>query len=265
MNIRIGIEMAHSFGDAMFSTPLIKKLSEIYNTKITVAVEKRHEDAYYNLPWVSDLININNMTHGVDILRSKGYNVVIQATPNIKFFEYQAAAPDHSLIDTPLLVAREHDIGDFDQRPIFIPTAEELKVLDTIPRDKPIIAVESVYNSGQSWCDQRAIDSIVAKYVNTHYIIWLSNRGAPSHPNVLDMLQFSRRQCIVALRLAETFFSVGSGFFCASMAYEPKDQPKRTVCMWIDELYKYKNRLNELGWNKNITWVHSHAELAQAL
>ena len=262
---KLGVESAHGFGDGLFNSALIRELSKHHNTKVGVAVRPHCKDAFYNLPWVDEIVEIQQMNEGAKALQDLGYQRTIQITQNVKFFEFRKSDPDHSLIDTPLFTGRQLGLPDFDQRPIFYPTREELATTDCMLSDQPTIAIESVYTSGQSWTKRGDIQLILDKYLPTHRILWLSNSGAPDHPNVDNLLRFSRRQAIMCLRACDIFFSVGSGFLCATLALPSGLQSTRTVCLWRDEFYKYKRPLAQHTWCKDLTWIHNQQELHQYL
>lgn len=261
----IGVECAHSFGDTLFNIPLIKAIHDQYGHKITVATREPYRDGFYNVPWINEIITIGGMGYGVIRLRNLGYKHVFQITQNAKFPHYKTIDPEHSLIDTPLWVGRELGLPDFDQRPMFFPTQEEIDKTNSILTDQPTIAIESVARSGQSWIEWDDIKLIIEKYKDTHRILWLSNENAPNLPCVDNLLRFSRREVIMCLRAADIFFSVGSGFFCSSLALPQEWQPKKIVCLWRDMMYKYVNRLNELKWHKDLTWVQRKEELPKIL
>lgn len=262
---KLGVECAHGFGDGLFNAALIRELSKHHETPVGVAVRSHCKDAFYNLPWVDEIIEIPHMNHGMSKLSAIGYQRVIQITQNVKFYEFCQQDPTHSLIDTPLWTGRQLGLPDFDQQPIFIPTAEEHAASREIVTDQPTIAIESVYQSAQSWADGNAIKLILNKYLSTHRILWLSNQGAPSHPKVDNLLRFNRRQVIMCLRACDIFFSVGSGFFCASLALEHYNQPSKIVCLWKDELYKYEKPISQHNWHPSITWIHNQSELTNYL
>lgn len=264
-NGKVGVESAHGFGDGLFNAALVKAISEKHGAKVAVAVRPHCKDAFYNLPFVSEIIEIENMNHGVKKLRQLGFEYVYQITQNVKFFEFKGHDNNHSLIDTPMLVGRQLGINHFDNRPLFIPTEQERQAGEKLKSDKPTIAIESVYKSAQSWAQPHHIARIVAKFKDTHRIMWLSNEGAPKLPNVHNMLGYTRRECIMCMQHCDIFFSVGSGFFCASLALPRDLQPKRTICLWTDNLYRYEKPLGKLQWNPAITWVHNDEELNSAL
>lgn len=263
----VGVEAAHGFGDCLFNIPLIRELKILHNTKIGVAVRPHCKDAFDNVPWVSEVIEISHMYHGLPALQRLGYKRRFQITQNAKFYEFRGAHPNHSLIDTPLWTGRELGCPqNFDNKPLFFPTPDESLAGSRMKAgNKPTIAIESVYKSAQSWANQKAFDMIIAKYAHTHRILWLSNEGAPQIPAVDDMLRFTRRECIMCLQACDIFFSVGSGFFCASLALDPTKQPKKIVCLWTDELYRYEGPVTKYKWHPDITWVHNRAELRQCL
>lgn len=260
--MKIGVECAHAFGDCLFINALIRELAKARGAKITVATRQPYRDAFYNVPWVSEIIPINSMGDGTKALRQHGCTETHQITQNVKFFEFKQRDGEHSLIDTPLWTGRELGLPDFDQRPIFNPTSAERSAIRTILTGEPTIAIESEYRSGQSWATIADIKAISDKFANRR-ILWLSNKDAP--PYVDDMLRFTRRQAILALQACDVFFSVGSGFFCSALALPESLQPRKIVCLWDDSMYKYERRLAELQWHKNITWVHNKAELEQCL
>lgn len=261
----IGIESSHGFGDLCFNLPLIRAIKEKHNDEIWVASRPHCKDALYNTPFIDKIIDIPEMQHGIHKFKSMGFKTY-QITQNIKFFEFRNEHdPHHSLINTPLMTGRQLQCNDFDNRPLYYPTETEIQNTNSIISDKPTIAVESIYTSGQSWADTTAFNMILDYYSKTHRILWLSNNNAPRVPVVDNLLRFSRRECIMCLRSADIFFSVGSGFFCASLALPKEYQPKKIVCLWIDDLYKYEEPLNKYKWHTDITWVHNHIELKECL
>lgn len=260
-----GVEMSHSFGDCMFSLPLIKSLSEHNMCKIGVATQKRFSDAFFNIPFISEIVLIDGLTQGLKKLGEMGYERVEQITPHHHFPIFKDRDPSFCLIDTHLRVGRLLGCADFDQRPIFTPTNDEEAAVSQYSSDKPLIAIESIANSGQSWCDKKAVDMIINRHRNTHRILWCSNQHAPNLPFVDDCLRYTRRQIICLLRKVEIFYTTGSGFFCASMALPHNARPNKIVCLWIDDVYKYEHRLSQLGWHPNIVWVHNHQELQASL
>lgn len=277
----IGVESAHGFGDIYFNISLIRELKNKYNDEMWVAARTHCKDALFNIPWVDKIVEIQEMGQGIIKLKDMGCDPVFQITQNVKFVEFnphgfanpfvpemdlgvlcEGDAWSHSLVHTPLWTGRQlHCPPNFDNKPIFIPTDDEILKTESMVQDRPTIAIESVYTSGQSWSDKRAIDAIVSKYADTHRILWLSNQGAPEITAVDDMLRFTRRECISCLRTCDIFFSVGSGFFCASLGLPEALQPKKIVCLWTDDVYKYEDPLNEYKWHPDITWIHNHDEL----
>jgi hypothetical protein len=262
---KIGVESYHGFGDCLFNVPLIRELSRKYNTKIGVAVKRACKDAFYNIPWIDEIIECDNMWDGINKMKVLGYETTYQITQNVKFFEFRESDPNHSLIETPLLTGLQIGLERFNNKPIYIPTENEISKTDNMASSRPTIAIESVFNSIQSWADAKAFEAIVNKFKDTNRILWLSNNNAPKIPSVDDLLRFNRRECIMCLRAAEIFFSVGSGFFCSSLALGREYQPKKIVCLWIDDMYKYEKELQKKNWHNDITWVHNHEELLQVL
>jgi len=258
----VGVESAHGFGDCLFNIPLIKALAAKYGSPVGVAVEAQCADAYLNVPEIAEIIYIPQMRHGLPKLQSLGYQHVFQITQNEKFFEFRQHDPNHSLIDTARITGQQLGVT-FDPRPQIALTDRELHLGLHLPSDKPIIIVESVYKSAQSWATTQAFTSIVNKHRHTHTIIWASNSGAP--PGTLNMLNHSRREIIGCLHRCERFYSVGSGFFCASLALPVHLQPPEIVCLWLDDFYHYERPLDEHRWHSNIKWVHNHQELDAVL
>jgi hypothetical protein len=272
---KVGVESLWGFGDLCFNLPLIRAISEKHNAKVNVAVASRCKDALINIPWIDQVLIAESLNVGLKNLREIGCEHTYQITQNVKFYEFTQKNPYHSLIDTPLLTGRQIGLPDFDQRPIFLPTDTELEKVKYFKSDRfimnksfgaPLVAVESVYNSIQSWATKKDIGDLVnaiRQKATNHkpHVLWLSNTGAPAQGYVEDMLEFSRRECICSLQFCDTFISVGSGFFCACLALPKEMQPKRIICLWKDELYKYEAPLKKHQWHPNITWVHNRQEL----
>lgn len=254
--MKIGVEMAYGFGDAVFMSPLIKKISEHYGTSIEIAVQQQCEDAFYNLPWVSKIHRISNLHDGMKLF--KNYNHHYQLTPNVNFPRYKEVDQNHSLIDTALLTSKELGFGEINQKPILIFNQNDNCDINFT---KPFIAIENVYKSGQSWANDTAFESIINKYQDKYDILWLSNSKPPL--NVKNYANYTRRQLLSILNKAERFYCVGSGFFCGSLALEKR--PKETICLWIDDYYKYEKRLSEFEWSQNIIWIHNYEELKKHL
>jgi hypothetical protein len=256
----VGIECFHGFGDGLFNAPFLETISRHHNCPVGVATSPHCADAFLNLPWVDEIIHINERDTGDQALKRLNYKTIHKITPSLWFYTFKAQDPNHSLIDTPNRVARELGYPGFDPRPIFRPTAQEMNTLD-LTEDVPTIAIESVYFSQQSWATDDDFRAILAHYGRTHKIIWLSNRNQPTHPNVYQFSHLSRRCLIMCLARADLFFSVGSGFFCAALALPKNRQPKKTVCLWVDGVYRYKEPLAKAGWNENICWVDDRQQL----
>lgn len=262
---KIGVESFHGFGDCLFNIPLIRELSNKHKTRIGVAVKSACKDAFYNVPWVDEIIDCVGIWDGIHRMNQLGYETTYQITQNVKFYEFRQSDPNHSLIETPLSTGSQIGLEYFNNRPIFIPTHNEISKTNSIINEKPTIAIESVFNSLQSWADSKAFEAIIDKFKDTHRILWLSNNNAPKIPSVDNLLRFSRRECIMCLRAADIFFSVGSGFFCSALALSKEYQPKKIICLWVDDMYKYEKELQRKNWYNNITWVHNHEELSDTL
>ena len=261
----IGFESAFSFGDALFNIPLIKTISHHYGTKAKVATKKQYFDAFDNIPFIGDVIEIDQLGQGIELFQ-KDPNIShsFQITQYSKFFQYKKLDPEHSLIDTPSWIAQDYGFHISDQRPIFIPTKAEISSTDLFECG-PYIAIEIEARSGQSWADQLALQMILDKYRHSHKILWLSNCPPPSEKCVVDLSHYTRRQVIMCMRHAQILFSVGSGFFCASLALPAIYQPPKICCLWIDEVYKYEAKLRQCCWHLDLTWVHNHQELSHAI
>ncbi len=271
----IAVESAHRFGDNILNTALIKAIAEKYGHKIGVATQLRYADAFYNLPFIGEIVHIDSMGDGDAKLKAFGYKEVIQIAQNIKFWQYKNEDVEHSLIDTPLWVGRELGLPDFDQKPIFVPIESEKEVGMSLPNAaawttasgmvRKTIAIESVYTSEQSWAKPEDFQKIVDFCYNNHRILWVSNSGAPSRHNVNNMLRHTRREIIMCLQHCETFYTTGSGFMCAAFALPPELQPKKIVCLWREnDIYRYPKRLDELKW-ANIEWIYNSEQLDKHL
>lgn len=262
----IGIESSHGFGDILFNIPLIRAIRKKHNYDRTIVAVRQHcKDALFNIPDIDKIVQIDQMGQGFDKLKNEGCHDTYQITQNVKFYEFRQQDHNHSLIHTPLLTGKQLGCDDFDNRPIFIPTEAEYTTTSTMVQERPTIAIESVYTSQQSWANDIAISSIVEKYQNTHRILWLSNTGAPNNPSVDNMMRFTRRECLMCLRACDLFFSVGSGFFCGSLALPAELQPRKIICLWDDTLYKYEEPIAQYNWHPDITWVHNYNELQEFL
>ncbi len=256
----VGVEMMHGFGDCVFAVPLMRKMSQDLGCPLGVAVKPACADAFHNVPWVDEIVHINELGTGEKALRALGYPVFHHLTPNMTFFGLRLKDPELSLIDAAAALGKEMGHWPFDQRPMVIPTPEEAAAADQF-EDVPTIAIESVYHSFQSWASRDDINAIVTKYGHSHRILWLSDDQPPDHPSVYRTSHLSRRELIMCLRKASIFFSVGSGFFCAALGLPPHLQPARIACLWVDGFYKYEGRLATLRWHPDLTWLHNRAEL----
>ncbi len=268
MDRLIGVESAHNFGDCCFNIPLIKALSEHYNSKVGVAVRQHCADAFNHVPWIKEIVIIPNLWDGMTKLKSMGYENVHQITQNIKFSECVERDPSHSLIDTPLCVGKQLGLKEFDQKPGLYFSESELKTSAEYGarlNGRKTIAVERVFTSGQSWMDDIATNMILEKYSSSYQILWVSNVAGPNHRNVDNLSKYTRREIILMLQYCESFYTTGSGFFCASLGLPENKQPKRIVCLWKDEYYRYQSRLAQLKLHNHIDWAHNHEELQQSL
>lgn len=261
---RLGIECAHKFGDCVLNTGLIREASTRYGCKIGVAVRDLYADAFISNPHIDEIVRIHNMGEGPAAFKKLGYKSSHIATQNIRFFEFKAHG-EHSLIDTPLMVGKGMGLREFNHKPELFLSQAEIESVSAVKDSRPIIAIESVFTSGQSWATPDCFSLIVDKLQSTHKILWLSNQGAPNGSNIDNMLRFSRRQVIAALRHVDVFFSVGSGFFCSTLGLDRSSQPKKIVCLWNDDMYRYKDRLNELKWHPDITWCLNREAFLDAL
>lgn len=272
---KVGVESLWGFGDLCFNIPLIQAIARKYHAKVDVVAASRCKDALKNIPSIGKVYVAEQLNHGIKKLKSLGYTHTFQITQNVKFYEFVKQDPQHSLVDTPLRTAEQLGITLPSQRPVYVPSHEELQKATeylqgnnfrmTKSFGKPLIAIEAVYKSIQSWAKIRDIAAIVNAYSQTHHILWLSNEGAPSIRTVDNMLHFSRRECIAALQHVEHFYSVGSGFFCAALGLPASQQPPKITCLWKDELYRYEKPLNKFRWHPDLTWVHNREELDQCL
>lgn len=262
--MKIGVECTYGFGDCVFAAPAIRAISQHHNAKATVAVQQQCADAFANLEFIDRVLHIGSMWDGIRHFESHSYDRIYQLTPQVRFEACKSKDPEFSLIDSAKHACSEYGIEIGDQRPIFNPTTAELRrstEYASLLHGRPCIAIESYAKSGQSWADQRAIDSIIEAHKSTHQILWLSNVPAPDVLHLHALKEFSRREIIMLLRCCEKFFSVGSGFFCASMALPTLWQPREIITLWIDHYYKYERRLAELKWHDKMVWLHDHIEL----
>lgn len=255
--MKYGINCDGAFGDCMFSTALCKAVAEKYGP-VGVSTQTKYRDAYSNLPFVEFL------TDSRDELGAAGYSVV-DTTPSNYFEAIKSGNPEFSLIDTHGWAWRRA-VGDdlrFNPIPQLVLTTEELRASEGLSFDTGgrLIAIESVAFSGQSWADRRAWKAILDAHTQDH-ILWLSNQDAPELPNINNLLHLGRRQVIAAMSRADTIYTTGSGFFCASLGLPNKI---RTVCLWKDHYYKYEARFAQIGLDKNIIWAHNHDELEKAI
>jgi ADP-heptose:LPS heptosyltransferase len=263
MQTIIGVESAFSFGDALFNVPLIKAIADHHRCKIVVATKSQYADAFMNLGFIEAIHTIENLGEGMAYFQQNPvYWKSYQITQFTKFYDYKETDPEHSLLDTPSYIGRDLGIPAFNPKPIFMPTLRELANTEAnIFGSGPFIAIESEARSGQSWADSNAIQIIIEAHKDTHKILWLSLTPAPE--GTIDLKQLTRREVIMCLRHVDIFYSVGSGFFCAALALLEMYQPKKIRCLWIDNLYKYKDKLTQNKWHKDIEWIDNHQELSQ--
>ncbi len=263
--MRAGVEIAFGFGDCIFGMPAIKLISETFGCVVDVAVQAQCADAFDCAPFVNKIIPVDGCWSGIRHFHDNQYNLAFQLTPYAKFNQYKAEDPNFSLIDCSKRMASELGIEVADQRPlIYLSEAEKTTAAEFIGRltpGKPIIAIESQAKSGQSWADADAVRKIVDRWRDKAHILWLSN--TPAFDGTLGLVNYTRRQIIAMLPRFDHFYSVGSGFFCASLASGLK--PKHTTVMWIDGVYRYIGRIAELGWHHDITWAQNVVELESAL
>ena len=259
--MKAGVEIAFGFGDCIFGVPAVKLISETHGCSVDVAVQAQCADAFLNLPFVKKIIHVDGCWSGIQYFHDQQYKLAYQLTPYSKFQHYKSLDPSFSLLDCSKKLASELGIEVADQRPLIYLSDQEKAVaaglLARLPHGKPIVAIESEAKSGQSWADLAAVQKIVDFWSNKAHILWLSHTQALE--GTLGLVNYTRREIIAMLSNIDHFYSVGSGFFCASLVEGLK--PKHTTVMWIDESYKYVRRLTELGWNPDITWTQNVVEL----
>lgn len=272
------VELAYGFGDAVFGLRLLEKLSEQNGGPIGVATMPHVVDAFQNVPFIDEIIPIGGLNEGHKASKQFKYRDYKQVTSNVYFQEFKNNDPEHSLIDTPKLIGRKFGVEVTDQRPVIYLTDEELHGMRAKYNDGiRSIAIESHYKSGQSWASASDFQKIVDKFAKTHRIMMLSpETPLPTLPSGAvgfdDMKRWTRRQCLGALTTCQYFFNVGSGFFCASLAFgtfdnslDPiSDWPPFSFSLWKDEYYKYKKRLKEID-TKPVEWLDNTEQLTDAL
>jgi hypothetical protein len=266
---KIAVEISHGFGDAIFSTPYLEHLASKYSTKLDVAIQAQCKDALLNNPNIANIHTIGRMWEGYEnYARSNQYEKVLNITPNYWFLRQVEDIPSVSLLDTYAYQScvyndSEHNTPRqeinrnsnlFGKKPSIHLTDEELTSSEKYKNVK--IAIETEYKSGQSWAQTEDFLEI-SKQFNGEQVLWLS-RSEPFLQNTVGYGE-SRRVLIAALRNIDTFISVGSGFFCASMALDM--QPKKIICLWLDHYYKYAGNIEKYGWHNQIKWVGSRSEL----
>lgn len=262
----IGIVCLLSFGDCLFTTALSKAVYDKYGA-VGIVTTPKYADAFTNLPWINDLVIAERfridpvemvLAENTTKLKSLGYQTVLDITPHHYYNNLIAQGWNKSLIDIFAYLASPLELDTYDQKPIFNPTIDEIDQAKCRAKTytKPVIAIESTYFSDQSWGNQNAFKYIIDNYTNCANIIWCSPENAPCGTDPL--LDLSRRTIIQLLNYADIFISVGSGFFCSSLALTPG--PKHTVCLWKDHFYKYEQYFAKHGWDKDIIWVHNMPE-----
>jgi hypothetical protein len=248
--MKIGAETYRSFGDCCFHTPLLKSISEKYKTQVDVATHKSCADAFINLPFIKNIIEIENHIDGINKFKEEQYDHTFWLTSS----RYFPAHVPSSLLNVQIFLARELNVSLPDRRPIFIPTKAEL---DTVGPRRFDVAIESEFLSQQSWATPFDIDLILKTFRNQN-ILWCSKPEGPSGAHRFD----TRRETILALKNVEHFFCVGSGIFCASLNGL---SPINTYVLWTDGYYKYKKTMKSLKWDTSITWIEDRNHLISVL
>lgn len=248
--MKIGAETYRSFGDCCFHTPLLKSISDKYQTPLDIATHKSCADAFINLPFIRDIIEIENHTDGIFKFKENQYDHTFLITSS-RYFPIHVPS---SLLDVQKFLARELKVPLLNRRPIFIPTQAEL---DNVGSKHFDMAIESEFLSQQSWATQFDIDLILKTFENQK-VLWCSKPEGPS-----DTYRFqTRRETILALKNVEHFFCVGSGIFCASLNGL---SPKTTYVLWKDSYYKYKKTMKSLKWDDDIIWIEDRNHLISVL
>jgi len=250
--MKIGVESYGSFGDCCLLTPFIRDLSEKHGTAIDIAVHKKFADAFLNLPFINNIIQINRINDGVKMFKALKYDLYFNATQG-SYFRNNSGM--FSLLDVPDKLSSIMRVHITDRRPVFIPTKTELKVTEN---EKFDLAIESEYNSGQSWSKDQDIMMVLRAFKNKR-ILWCSK----SEPPVEGLHRFNtRRETIAALINVKHFFCVGSGIFCASLS---KYRPENSYVLWSDDYFRYIQRFKERGWDSTITWIEDSEDLSSCL
>lgn len=261
---RIGIEMAHGFGDGVFSIPLVEALCKRDGAKAVIASERRCMDVYYGVPGVDEIIAIPNMNHGQATIANKSHvSRFYQITPQYYFERFKQQDPNHSLACTAMAIGREYGV-DIDPRPKIYLSPIEIKAAENYfekfkDKGRKIVAVESEHLSCQSWTNDNDFEAMVTGNPDC-FFLWLSlRRPVFDAPNMHVVAKdLDRRGCIALLNYVDLFVSVGSGFFCSSLSASVN--PPKTWALWIDTLYKYKDTINATDWTSDLTWIESREE-----
>jgi hypothetical protein len=250
--MKIGVESYGSFGDCCILTPLFRDLSAKYSTTIDVAVHKPFADAFQNLPFIKNIHHIDRVSDGTKIFKELKYDLYFNASQGLYYKSNNGLA---SLIDVPVKLAKILKVDLKDRRPIFYPTKTELEVVNNEVFD---IAIESQYNSNQSWSLSLDIMMIIKTFKDKK-ILWCSK----GKPPVEGLRSFNtRRETITALKNVKHFFCVGSGIFCASLS---EYRPENTYVLWTDDYFKYKKCFSDLKWDTTVTWLETRDALYSCL
>jgi hypothetical protein len=250
-------ECAYGFGDCLMNVPLLKAYSETMGEKVCVATRSANFDAFYNLDFIETIYPISSLHEGRSVAVRENLRYV-QATQHHCFNRYRAMDPHHSLVDTPKVTGEFLNVH-FDNKPIIIPTEEELAKTEELAGDVPVVALEADCNSSQAWSTVKDYREFCRKRLGPQYkLLWLSLVPKPDLDYVDGMERFTRRECIAALRHCDLLITTGSGICVGAFGLERKMQPKKIIMTFKssdNSRYKIVEKLNEYQHHPNIEYA----------
>ena len=228
------VQAYERFGDNLCCAGAI---SQIKDAEIIVCTNKNFASALYNIPNVQDLIYMDDSSAKQFAQKNK-YTIIDITLSRIhaQTIRLDARVPLH---------LKNFGYDYIKNGPAFFPTQEELDWAEEFYgrfKDKPLVGVESAFNSGQGYINKTHCDKIVEKYWGDYHILWLCNTNYPSSKEkIVDMGEFNCRQICTIMPKLSIFVSSFSGYYWGSRCWEKKPKTYLLTNDYFKNWTKHEN------------------------
>ena len=239
----------HKFGD---NIGVAGGLSQLRDVDIHVCVKKLYEDAFYNVPNISKIINCES-SQQAHIYASEN---------NMRFIELTNQFLGHTRFDklhyTPVDALRGQGFDYVVPKCGFWPTEQELSKSDSYSFDKPLLGIEATHTSDQSFLRPEDFSPLIRKMSSTHRILWLSHNNHPPEHIIqkynIDLLTgWTRREVCCLFPKIDLFVSVMSGLYWASKCFE---RVPNTVAVCTENWQKWAEDTNTKFFNDKVSFLN---------